>query len=341
MNDAANLIEAIAGFAWPAAFLIVFLIYREEVTNLIRRVRRGKGPGFEFEFDEALDELKRSADDAARSVPPEPRVVAVPSHSARAEEAAAEPADGDSEATEREETARTSTPDGASRRTYTDAPSGGIVVGGTASSELSTADPVRAILADAATSPKVALIALSLEIEREVREILAGSQDPSTWAGRSLGHMLGRLEMGPSVQRAIERFREVRNRIVHGQGASEGEVLRALDSGITILEALRRIPRNVHVVAEPSLEIFADAEGRERREGVHGVGLETRYGDRTDPVAVFPTTKIHFEKGRPVAWEWSFDQTWPESWYRDPETGEIRYAWTNSAEFVGRNLDEI
>lgn len=115
MNNAADLIDAVAGFAWPAAFLIVFLIYREEVTGLIRRVRRGKGPGFEFEFDEALDELKESADVAARSVPPEPVIVTVGPPRPAPDDAGAEP-----RADEPDVRGRENPPiDGSSRTTHT------------------------------------------------------------------------------------------------------------------------------------------------------------------------------------------------------------------------------
>jgi hypothetical protein len=42
-----------------------------------------------------------------------------------------------------------------------------------------------------------------------------------------------------------------------------------------------------------------------------------------------------------VTWSWDMSNVWPESWYRDPETDTIEYAWTGSAEFAGRPLDEL
>lgn len=55
---------------------------------------------------------------------------------------------------------------------------------------------------------------------------------------------------------------------------------------------------------------------------------------------IFPTTRDHFKKGKRVAWEWSDHRSWGESWYRDPDSNEIKYAWTGSLEFVGRHLED-
>jgi hypothetical protein len=35
------------------------------------------------------------------------------------------------------------------------------------------------------------------------------------------------------------------------------------------------------------------------------------------------------------------NNTWAESWYRDPDTHEIKSAWGSSAEFIGRDLDNL
>jgi hypothetical protein len=73
-----------------------------------------------------------------------------------------------------------------------------------------------------------------------------------------------------------------------------------------------------------------------------GLILETLApGGVTKSFRIFPTTKPHFKKGHQVAWEWSMDKSWPTCWYRQPETDESQIAWISSAEFIGRNLDEL
>jgi hypothetical protein len=56
---------------------------------------------------------------------------------------------------------------------------------------------------------------------------------------------------------------------------------------------------------------------------------------------IYATTKTHFQKGKQVAWEWNTGRAWKEAWYRDPDSEEIRSAWSGSAEFVGRHLDGL
>ena len=48
-----------------------------------------------------------------------------------------------------------------------------------------------------------------------------------------------------------------------------------------------------------------------------------------------PTTK-RYRKGQIVQWEFNHKQIWPESWYRDPDDGEVKRAWTHSTEFIGK-----
>jgi len=204
------------------------------------------------------------------------------------------------------------------------------------------AEATQRILEEAASSPKLALMGLSAELERESREILASSQAPDSWQGRSLRQKLARIELPRELRGAIEEFRAVRNRIVHGHDTGEDDALRALDYGLRILRALNRVPRASHFVREPQVEVFADAAGEQLRSDVHGVMIDSFSGGSGEPqTQVFPTTRTHFEKGQAVAWEWDTKRSWNESWYRDPETGEIEYAWTGALEFVGRPLHEL
>lgn len=323
MDQAAELISAIAelvgAILWPAVVFLLLWAYKPEVIGLLRRLRKFTLPGGAgAEFDKDLDELEESASAASEATPPLP----VPSPVITT---------AGSSWSQHLDQLDPSLFEMNWRRFLANDPqlfrpsAGGLE---------------QTILAEAATSPKAALISLGAAIERKTREILATSHDRSAWDRPGLGS-LKQLELPPTIQKAVSEFRRVRDRIVHGGGASEDEILRAIDSGIKILRAVESIPHVVRVVHAPRVELFEDSEGAIPREGVHGVMLETTEPEGEKSYAVFPTTRDDFEAGKPVAWEWSFEQVWPESWYRHPDSGEIEYAWTESAEFVGRHFEDI
>jgi hypothetical protein len=205
---------------------------------------------------------------------------------------------------------------------------------------------VQRVFAAAAQSPKAALLLLAAEIEKQVRQLLA-----------SMGLLKGRKNLplqGAFVEldewgglpkhiaASVKLFWDVRNRLVHGHSAGDGDILRAIDSGITILRALQAIPHEVNTVYHPGVPIYADPECRKEIEGARGVILETvSPGGVTKTRRIFPTTRTHFKKGVRVAWEWSDARRFEQAWYRDPDTGQIQDAWRGSMEFIGRPLEEV
>jgi hypothetical protein len=67
-------------------------------------------------------------------------------------------------------------------------------------------------------------------------------------------------------------------------------------SRVTILRALRAIPRETKVVYHPGVEVYEDSKGQRVREGVQAIILETKSpGGATKTRRVFATTKTHFE----------------------------------------------
>ena len=64
-------------------------------------------------------------------------------------------------------------------------------------------------------------------------------------------------------------------------------------------------------------------------------------GGAKKTLMIYPTTQTHYQKGMYIAWEWNLTKVWDETWYKDPDSGEIKYAWTSAAEFIGRNLEDI
>ena len=213
--------------------------------------------------------------------------------------------------------------------------------------EFETYNVVKEILSETAHSPKTALILLASYLERDARQLLA-----------SMGHLKGQQNIPLSkaievldkqvcglpghVPSSLKFFSEARNKLIHGGEASPEDILRAIDSGITILRALRAIPKEVNVVYHPGVDIFIDPLCKTLITNAKGIILETESpGGITKSFRIFPTTRAHFQKGKRVAWEWSFELTWGPTWYKDPNTHEIKKAWDSSTEFIGRHLDEV
>lgn len=202
------------------------------------------------------------------------------------------------------------------------------------------------IISEAAISPKAALISLAAELERLAREVLA-----------TTGHLRGRRfvpiqqaiaevhqthGLAAHVPSSLHHFWDIRNRLIHkGEGTDE-DILRAIDSGLSILRALQAMPREVNVVYEPNVQVYPDEGLTLPLANVHGVLLETHSpGGVSKSLRIYPTSRDHFSKGKQVSWEWNMSLVVGPAWYRDPATGEAKQAWLSSAEFIGRHLDDL
>lgn len=204
---------------------------------------------------------------------------------------------------------------------------------------------IKSIIREAARSPKVALMTLSAELERQT---IRGLATRGMLRGRPfvpLGHAFNELRqygLPPNLQGSLELFSGVRNKVIHGGTATDDDALRALDSGMTILRALNALPNEINVVDHPGVEVFSNAECTELIPDIKGIIMETTSpGGVTKTKNIYATTRTGFQKGKRLTWEWNTGRGWGPAWYRDPETGEIKSAWGASAEFIGRHLDEI
>lgn len=207
-------------------------------------------------------------------------------------------------------------------------------------------DIIKNIIHEASRSPKAALILLASEVEKEARQTLASIGKLKGKHHISLMQTVNELDsyygFPKHVASSLRQFWETRNKIIHGGETEEGNILSAIDSGITILKALQSLPRETNWVHHEGVPIYSDPECVNEIPGVKGIILKTESsGGARVSYRIFPSTKTHFKKGTRVSWEWSFNNKWKDAWYKDPETGEAKQAWSSSAEFIGRNLDEI
>lgn len=216
----------------------------------------------------------------------------------------------------------------------------------TATADAAGDDAVRRVLEEIPRSLKGALLILGAELERELRELLWSSGWHQGVGKATITRSIEQLEklgvVSSNLGGSVRSFLDIRNRFLHGYGVADNEVLRAIDIGLTILRTVLAIPSEENWVYHPGVDLYSDAEGRQKRAGIHGIVLSTTSpGGVTTGLRVFPTEKTHFKKGAKVSWEWNPGLVVGESWYRHPDTDAITYAWSSSMEFVGRNIKEV
>jgi hypothetical protein len=202
------------------------------------------------------------------------------------------------------------------------------------------------LLSNIAKSPKAALILLAAEIERRIRLILMTTGWEKNIKPAPLSKAIDSLRSQGSlpehVSGSIKLFLDVRNKIVHGHTATDDDILRAIDSGFTVLKAIDSIPVEKNVVHHPGITVYSDPLCEQPLPNTKGIILEvTSPGGTAKSLRIFPTTKTNFIVGEQVTWEWSLDKSWGSAWYRDPATNEIKHAWVSAAEFIGRHLNDI
>jgi hypothetical protein len=207
-------------------------------------------------------------------------------------------------------------------------------------------DPVKGIIEEAARSPKTALILLAAEVEKEARRTLASVGKLQGSRQMTLVQTINELDshygLPKHVSSSLRLFWDTRNKIIHGGESDDRNIFSAIDSGVTILRTLQALPRETNWVHHEGVPIYSDPACKHEIKGAKGIILKTSSssGARTF-FRIFPSTRTHFKKGKRVAWEWSFEKTWGDSWYKDPDTNDIKLAWNSSAEFIGRNLDDL
>ncbi len=204
------------------------------------------------------------------------------------------------------------------------------------------------ILRLAAISPRVALMALSERLEHTLVRVLASvSRAPDTSVGlASLPELVDLLpaEARPQ-QEALRAFLRVRTAILHaGEKVEDSDILRAIDSGLTLLRSLNAFPAETHHICEV-LPLFADPECTQMLSSCRGVIVESTSPHGTNILVrrIFATSRTsHYRPGMCVSWEFDRDgsRAWGESWCRDTKTGSLRHLLGN-LDFIGRDLDAL
>ena len=306
ISNVSDLIRASSTLLWPIIVLAVLLFYKTEIADLAARLRKAKLFGQEVELDKDLDNLQQFAKQLEENA--------------------------------RYTSAASPEPDQVEPETV---------------SNSAVADSERDLLEETARSPKVGLMLVGAEIEREARN-LATSLEASAHDKRErrgpmatslTRNIISLTEMGvlpQGILKSLEQFRAVRGEIVHGGlRVSDDEILRAVDSGLVILRAIKAVPRGKFIVRTAGFKVYSDPKCEDLRSDVLGALI-----DHIGPGGiklrewVVPRRENDLHPGDLVTFKFgSPEPHWDESWYRDDATGEIHHAWGYAVEFAGKVID--
>lgn len=207
---------------------------------------------------------------------------------------------------------------------------------------------VSEIFEAAKINPELGIMRLSSIIEKDLR-VLAGTLDqlgprPKVPPTQLMKNLVGKGYLPKHTNESLRMFWDLRNRIVHGRPTPDPrKILAFLDTGLSLLSAIRSIPHEINRVYYPDVDLFADSECQKRRKDVTGLILETIPPNREKVFKrIFPTKKFrYYERGKLVTWEWDLSMVWQETWYIDPDTEEKKIGWDQAAQFIGRHIDEV
>lgn len=204
------------------------------------------------------------------------------------------------------------------------------------------------ILESSANDPKMGIVAISIELEKTIKNLYAtmGMLNERNYVTpqQALEVMIQKGYIPKHTAASLEIFRKIRNEIVHGRDVTdEKEVIRVLDIGLTLLQTLKSIPHGTNIVHDVDVDVYSDQKCTVLIPDAKGLVLEmVSPGGVEKKYMIYPTTKIdYYKKGKKVSWEWDLKKTWLDAWYKDRKTKEIKLAWNSSGNFIGRHMEEI
>jgi len=203
------------------------------------------------------------------------------------------------------------------------------------------------IIKESSTDPKIGLIRLAIEIERQLKELMYTTgwfQNLKRFSVQeSFEYLTTNGVMPTNILSSLKIFWNIRSKIIHGSSTvNTDEIIRVIDIGLILLNAINSIPRAIHNIYKANIDIYHDSECTRIVEFGKGIILEaTSPGKTLKSRYIYPTTKTDYTEGKRVTWEWSFDNVWAECYYVNPDSGEKVIAWSQSAEFIGRHIELI
>ncbi len=96
------------------------------------------------------------------------------------------------------------------------------------------------------------------------------------------------------------------------------------------------MPVRPYRIVHAGIPFYADPECRTQVPDAHLLILRSEDpAQKHHPVECMPALK-DYRAGDIVQWDINFKKQWPESWYKNPETGNTEKAWMRAVEFAGK-----
>jgi hypothetical protein len=290
--------KAASSLLWPIVVLVIAITYKADIRSILKRARSIEIFGQKAELDRDLDRLQATAERAEKEVEQKPL------------EPNEEPPP---QVSEEENVPPSMRSDRPGRR--------------------SNGQVIDSILREASTSPKVALISLAGELEQLLRRMV-GAQG----AVQPLRLLRAIPGIPDSVVSAFQIFWHIRSRLVHGENVTSEELIRAIDSGLTIFKTIAELP-NLATIVE-MVDLYSDENLINLLDGVRGVVISyitnTQDGAEVQNL-LWPTDKVYRAR-EIVKPAWDTSRSIQTAWYKDPRSDRaLRTDWLQAAYFVGES----
>ncbi len=279
-----EVIKIIPGILWPILAITLIIVYKTDIKNILKRIKKWTILWNDFELTEQIDALQSNIKDSNKSIP--------------------------------------TTPNKATNQ-------------------------ASLFKIESINNPKLALIYLATDIERELNDILYStwwSTMTNIWNLRDgLNFLKNNWSISISIASWIDIFLDIRNKIIHSkEPVQDDEILRVIDIWVSLLNALESIPREINVVYMKDVQLFADLELKDPVNFWNWIILETMsWWKILKSHRIFPTTQTNYVEGHKVSWEWWFENQWWETYYLNPITKKAELAWSSSVEFKGRDIEHL
>ena len=243
----AEFTEALAKLAWPLAICVIVLAFRSEISDLIKRFRGGSVGDKRFDFDPSSDTMQKF-------------VSMIEEH--KKEKNKSDKKDKDIYETE----TGNDRPEYVSYFQNIDFNS---FLGTAESAEGRFAKYISSMVTN---DPKSAIVLISAELERRLREVVAAKIDiMSAEKAISLTRAARMLESRDVLSEdfigALREFSKVRNAIAHGGNLEGVETENFAYLGLDILRFVKEIPRERFFVEYILKDVFYDDSLQEKIDG--------------------------------------------------------------------------
>ena len=104
----------------------------------------------------------------------------------------------------------------------------------------------------------------------------------------------------------------------------------------TSLDETDDMPVIPYRVVYVDLPFYSDRECKKTVEEATIAVLEALDPDGSYPELDVVPTRNNYEPGQIVTWMLNNKKMWEESWYKNPESGQIEAAWKSHVEFIGQ-----